>query len=200
MVTSGPHHSWTTVDDWTCNILYFFTQVTYWTQNYEHLNVFLEPDVKEVVYCCCCIVLLETKRNFSQSQFDTIEWQIEIIRGSALIGCGVRPMGTSVCAETIVRRVVAESRLFLVGPALPAISVSGRAEGRGWTGGGRTFLFTDVPPPPTLPPLALCIRPLTTLVEFTITAAEAFSPSGMHLKVDYLQEFGLGVFLKTIRC
>lgn len=58
--------------------------------------------------------------------------------------------------------------------------------------------FPPAPPPPL--PLALCIRPLTTLVEFTITAAEAFSPSGMHLKVDYLQEFGLGVFLKTIRC
>lgn len=114
-------------------------------------------------------------------------------------------MGASVCAETIVRRVAAESRLFLVGPALLAISVSGRAERRGGTGGGRTFLFTNLPPispppPPPPPPLALCIRPLITLVEFTITAAEAFSPSGMHLKVDYLQEFGLGVFLKTIRC
>lgn len=112
-------------------------------------------------------------------------------------------MGASVCAETIVRRVAAESRLFLVGPALLAISVSGRAERRGRTGGGRTFLFTNLPPispPPPPPPLALCIRPLTTLVEFTITAAEAFSPSGMHFKVDYLQQFGLGVFLKTIRC
>lgn len=63
----------------------------------------------------------------------------------------VRPMGPSLRTETIVRRVAAESRLFLVGPALLAISVSGRAAGRGTTGGGRTFLFSNLPPSVFLP-------------------------------------------------
>lgn len=44
--------------------------------------------------------------------------------------------------KTIVLRVSVKSRLFLVGPALLAISVSGRAEGRGqdWRGPDFSFL------------------------------------------------------------
>lgn len=105
----------------------------------------MEPNFKEGVYC------FTLKNAPPHGRHLVKQRQIETIRGSALIGRGVRPMGASVCAETIVRRVAAESRLFLVGPALLAISVSGRAGRRGRTVGGRTFLFTNLPPtsPPT---------------------------------------------------
>lgn len=108
-------------------------------------------------------------------------------------------MGAAGRAETMVRRVAAESRLFLVEPALLAISVSGRAEGRARAGGGRTFLFSNLPPI-SVPPSRLVYSP-------------ADNPGGVHhhrrrslfafwdaLKVDYLQEFGLGVFPKAVRC
>lgn len=104
----------------------------------------MEPEFKEGVYCFTLNNAPPHGRHLVK------QWQIETIRGSALIGRGVRPMGASVCAETIVRRVAAESRLFLVGPALLAISVSRRAGRRGRTVGGRTFLFTNLPP--TSPP------------------------------------------------
>lgn len=137
MVTSGPHHTWNTADDCTMqDTLYVFIQMiwSYWTQNYKCLNVLLTVDGNAPPH----------GRHLVKQR------QIETIRGSALIGRGVRPMGASVCAETIVRRVAAESRLFLVGPAWLAISVSGRAGRRGRTVGGRTFLFTNLPP--TSPP------------------------------------------------
>lgn len=59
-----------------------------------------------------------------------------VMRSQARIGCSVRPMGVRQCRKTIVLRVRVKSRLFLVGPALLAISVSGRAEQSGGEGAG----------------------------------------------------------------
>lgn len=55
----------------------------------------------------------------------------QVIRSRARIGCGVHPMGVSQCGKTIVLKVRVKSRLFLVGPASLAISVSRRAERSG---------------------------------------------------------------------
>lgn len=68
-----------------------------------------------------------------------------VARSQTRIGCSVHPMRVNQSRKTIVLKVRVKSRLFLVGPASLAISVSGRAEGRGQDARGRTFFFCNLP-------------------------------------------------------
>lgn len=89
-------------------------------------------------------------------------------------------MGVSQSRKTIVLKVRVKSRLFLVGPALLAISVSRRAEGRGQDSRGRTFFSANLPPISlfSFPPPLRCL--LTTPADLTITSRQVFVSLDAH--------------------
>lgn len=78
----------------------------------------------------------------------------------------------------MVLKVRVKSRLFLVGPALLAISVSRRAEGEGAGLEGPDFLFCNLPPISlfSFPPPLYCL--LTTPADLTITSRQGFALFG----------------------
>lgn len=82
------------------------------------------------------IVWFDTKSSRCGNKVKTV---VQVIWSQARIGWSVHPMRVSQNRKTIVLKVRVKSRLFLVGPALLAISVSRRAEGRGQDLRGRTF-------------------------------------------------------------
>lgn len=86
-------------------------------------------------------MLIDTRPHTGETKSGLVD---QVIRSQARIGCSLRPMTVSE-GKTIVLRVSVKSRLFLVGPALLAISVSGRAErreGAGLEGAGLFFSAT----------------------------------------------------------
>lgn len=134
---------------------------------------------------------------------------VQVLWSRARIGCSAHPMGASQNRKTIVLKVRVKSGLFLVGPALLAISVSRRAERRGQDSRGRTFFLCNLPPislfsfPPRLKWL------LTTAADLSITSRHVCASSDAHGLVQRPHTFstsagfilfGLGLLQEAFRC